>query len=51
MQLHWIDLGIIVLYLIAIAEQVAMLAVYGDIPPDTRSILWLRRPPLGGGRI
>lgn len=38
--------GVIALYGVAIVEQIVMIAWYGDIPLDTRSILWLRR----GGR-
>ncbi|MHB1311136.1 MAG: CDP-alcohol phosphatidyltransferase family protein [Gemmatimonadaceae bacterium] len=33
--------GVMVLYGVAIAEQLVMIARYGDIPLDTRSILWL----------
>lgn len=43
----WLFRGVIALYGVAIVEQIVMVARYGDIPPDTRSILWLRR---GGGR-
>jgi phosphatidylglycerophosphate synthase len=35
--------AVIVLYGVAIVEQIAMVGRYGDIPLDTRSILWLRR--------
>lgn len=43
----WIVRGVIVLYSVAIVEQIAMIARYGDIPLDTRSILWLRRGARG----
>ena len=44
----WIFRGVIALYGVAIAEQVAMVGWYGDIPLDTRSILSLsRQGPLG----
>ena len=46
MDTTWIFRGVIALYGVAIVEQIAMIARYGDIPLDTRSILWLRR----GGR-
>ena len=42
----WMFRGVIVLYGVAIVEQIAMIGWYGDIPADTRTILWLRR----GGR-
>ena len=42
----WMFRGVIVLYGVAIVEQIAMVGWYGDIPADTRTILWLRR----GGR-
>ena len=35
--------GVIVLYAASFVEQVAMVLIYGDIPLDTRTILWLRR--------
>jgi phosphatidylglycerophosphate synthase len=35
--------GVILLYTVAIVEQIAMIALYGDVPLDTRTILWLRR--------
>lgn len=41
--------GVIMLYGVAIMEQVAMIGRYGDIPLDTRSILWLRRGARGEG--
>lgn len=34
--------GVILLYFVAFVEQIAMVALYGDIPLDTRTILWLR---------
>ncbi len=46
MDTTWIFRGVIWLYGVAIVEQIVMIAWYGDIPLDTRSILWLRR----GGR-
>ena len=42
----WILRGVIALYGMALVEQIAMVGWFGDIPLDTRSILWLR----GGGR-
>jgi len=36
--------GVILLYTVAIIEQIAMIARYGDVPLDTRTILWLTRP-------
>ena len=45
MNTTWLLRAVIVLYSVAIAEQIAMIARYGDIPLDTRSILWLRRAP------
>lgn len=41
--------GVILLYTVAIVEQIAMIARYGDIPLDTRTILWLRRGATGRG--
>jgi phosphatidylglycerophosphate synthase len=35
--------GVILLYTAAILEQIAMIARYGDVPLDTRTILWLWR--------
>jgi len=35
--------GVVLLYTVAIIEQIAMIARYGDVPLDTRTILWLRR--------
>ncbi len=46
MDTTWIFRGVIALYGVAILEQIVMIGRYGDIPLDTRSILWLR----GGGR-
>lgn len=43
MDTTWIFRGVIALYGLAFVEQIAMIGLYGDIPPDTRSILWLRR--------
>lgn len=34
--------GVILLYTVAFVEQIAMVARYGDVPLDTRTILWLR---------
>lgn len=46
--------GVMALYAVAIVEQMAMIGWYGDIPLDTRSILWLRgrarRPAVPGAR-
>jgi cardiolipin synthase len=42
--------GVLLLFGLALVEQIAMVGWYGDIPFDTRSILWLRRggrPPSG----
>lgn len=39
----WIFRGVIALYGVAIVEQIAMVGWYGDIPLDTRSIVWLSR--------
>ena len=39
----WIFRGVIALYGVAIVEQIAMVGWYGDIPLDTRTILWLLR--------
>lgn len=38
----WILRGVLVLFGLALVEQIAMVGWYGDIPLDTRSILWLR---------
>lgn len=35
--------GVVLLYSVAIIEQIAMIARYGDVPLDTRTILWLWR--------
>lgn len=43
----WIFRGVIALYAVAIIEQIAMVAWYGDVPLDTRSILLLRRRATG----
>jgi phosphatidylglycerophosphate synthase len=43
MDTTWMFRGVIVLYGVAIVEQIAMVGWHGDIPLDTRSILWLRR--------
>ena len=43
MDTTWIFRGVIALYSLAFVEQIAMVGWYGDIPLDTRSILWLRR--------
>ncbi|MDH5315529.1 MAG: CDP-alcohol phosphatidyltransferase family protein [Gemmatimonadota bacterium] len=40
--------GVIVLYAVAILEQIAMVGRYGDIPLDTRSILSLSGAPFQG---
>jgi len=42
--------GVIVLYAASFVEQVAMVLIYGDIPLDTRTILWLRRDGLPARR-
>lgn len=42
MDTTWIFRGVITLYGVAMLEQIAMVGRYGDIPLDTRSILWLR---------
>ncbi|MCX5768362.1 MAG: CDP-alcohol phosphatidyltransferase family protein [Gemmatimonadetes bacterium] len=39
----WAFRGVIALYGISFVEQIAMVWLYGDVPLDTRSILWLRR--------
>ena len=39
----WVFRGVIALYGLAFVEQMVMVGRYGDIPLDTRSILWLRR--------
>ena len=51
MDTTWIFRGVIALYGVAIVEQIAMIARYGDIPLDTRSILWLRRGGAGAHRV
>lgn len=38
----WALRGVIALYSVAIVEQILMIGWHGDIPLDTRSILWLR---------
>lgn len=38
----WALRGVIALYGLAIIEQIMMIGWYGDVPLDTRSILWLR---------
>ena len=43
MDTTWTLRGVLLLYGVAIVEQIAMIGWYGDIPLDTRSILWLRR--------
>jgi phosphatidylglycerophosphate synthase len=43
MDTTWLFRGVIVLYGVSFMEQIAMVARYGDIPLDTRSILWLWR--------
>ncbi len=43
----WAFRAVIGLYIVAFVEQTWMIAAYGDIPVDTRSILWLRRSPPG----
>jgi phosphatidylglycerophosphate synthase len=42
MDTTYVFRGVILLYTIAFLEQIAMVALYGDIPPDTRTTLWLR---------
>jgi phosphatidylglycerophosphate synthase len=39
----WVFRGVIALYGVAFVEQIAMVGWYGDVPLDTRSIVWLRR--------
>ena len=39
----WIFRGVIALYALAIVEQIAMVGRWGDVPLDTRSVLWLLR--------
>lgn len=39
----WWLRGTILLYGVAFVEQIVMVWVYGDVPPDTRTILSLRR--------
>lgn len=39
----WVFRCVVLLYGVAILEQIAMIGLYGDVPPDTRSILWLRK--------
>ena len=43
MDTTWIFRGVIALYGASFVEQIAMVMVYGDVPLDTRTILWLRR--------
>ncbi len=42
MDTTYVFRGVILLYAVAFLEQIAMVAWYGDIPLDTRTILWLR---------
>jgi len=42
MDTTWMLRGVVVLYGVAIVEQIVMIGRYGDVPLDTRTILWLR---------